>query len=134
MYVQSVMVVEKRRVMIYCAYMKTIRTILCAVAGCVGAGVLAGCGGSDPTPSATVQADTPTPDTTAPVAVEAQRNDRLAIDATKCVGCGKCARTAPQNFSMDTVTRKAVVISTDVTSPTTVDRAVQGCPVHAITQ
>lgn len=127
-------VVQKRCGIVYCMYMTTLRTMICAVAGCIGASVLTGCGGSESTSPAAVPADTSASDTMTPAAVEIQRNDRLAVDPAKCIGCGKCTRTAPQNFSMDTATRKAVVISTEVTSPAAVDRAVQGCPARAIIQ
>lgn len=53
----------------------------------------------------------------------------LAIDH-KCVGCGHCVRTAPNNFSMSW--NKATVISQENLSDASVSSAISRCPVSAI--
>lgn len=56
----------------------------------------------------------------------------LVIDGLKCIGCGRCAKTAPTNFKMNDSSRKAVVISSlNVNSPE-VKLAISNCPVAAI--
>lgn len=66
--------------------------------------------------------------------VEIIKNDNLAIDAQKCIGCGKCARTASKNFVMNSESRKAEVVSHEITSQAAIDRAVSSCPTKAIIQ
>lgn len=61
------------------------------------------------------------------------KNDKLAVDQNKCVGCGKCAKIAPANFEMNS-SRKAQVKSNELTNQGLVSRAVSNCPVGAINQ
>jgi ferredoxin len=61
------------------------------------------------------------------------KNDKLAVDQNKCVGCGKCARIASANFEM-TQSHKAQVKSTEITNQKLIDNAVAVCPTKAITQ
>jgi ferredoxin len=99
--------------------------------GCIAAQALSGC--ADTTTkeqTVTRSVSTQTDDT----AVEISKNDNLAIDAQKCIGCGKCVRTASSNFAISGETHKAEVISNEITSQTAIDRAVNSCPVKAITQ
>ena len=55
---------------------------------------------------------------------------KLIVDGNKCIGCGKCARTASASFSMENGT--AMVISQDGLDSVAVDGAIKGCPVRAI--
>ena len=99
--------------------------------GCMSIGTLSGCG------SKVVDTQEHGIDTTiAPSdnAMEIVKNDALAVDQKKCIGCGKCVRVASANFAMDQNARKATVISQEVTSQATVSRAVEICPTKAITQ
>jgi ferredoxin len=54
----------------------------------------------------------------------------LSVDGNKCIGCGKCARTAASNFEMEK--GKAVVISQENIDSSNVTKAVRGCPGQAI--
>lgn len=65
--------------------------------------------------------------------MEIVKNENLAIDPNRCIGCGKCPRIASANFAMNK-NRKAEVISQEVTSRVNVDRAVSVCPTNAISQ
>ncbi len=99
--------------------------------GCVAIQALSGCADATTnekvvTQSVSTQADD--------AVVEISKNDNLAIDAKKCIGCGKCARTAPKNFVMNNDTRKAEVSSHEIASQTAIDRAVSNCPTKAIIQ
>lgn len=99
--------------------------------GCIATQALSGCADTATSDQAATQSVSTQTDNTA---VEINKNDNLAINAQKCIGCGKCARVASQNFVMNDQTHKAEVISHEVTSQTVVDRAVSGCPTKAITQ
>ncbi|HPN67454.1 MAG TPA: ferredoxin [bacterium] len=54
----------------------------------------------------------------------------LAISGNKCLGCGKCARTAASNFAMNG--GKAVVVSQENIDSSSVSRAINNCPGKAI--
>jgi ferredoxin len=70
-------------------------------------------------------------DTTDEIVVgEAYGEETLTVNKHKCVGCGRCARVAPKNFAMDSETRKAVVVSPEISDMT--KRAIEICPVVAI--
>ncbi len=56
----------------------------------------------------------------------------ITVDEARCIGCGKCPRFAPENFAMDPLTGKAIVISQDNASDTDVQRAKSACPTNAI--
>jgi DMSO/TMAO reductase YedYZ heme-binding membrane subunit/ferredoxin len=56
----------------------------------------------------------------------------LSVDPN-CIGCGKCIRVAPSNFSWSNTERKAVVSSQKNLDSAAVERAIQICPVGAIT-
>lgn len=58
--------------------------------------------------------------------------DDITIDAAACIACGKCPRFAPDNFAMDPITGKAIVISQDNATDTDVQRAKSACPTSAI--
>jgi len=62
------------------------------------------------------------------------KNDKLAVDQNKCVGCGKCARIAPDNFEMNSQIRKAQVKSPEIKNQKAIDNAIMGCAPKAITQ
>lgn len=58
-----------------------------------------------------------------------EKNEKLVIDTTKCIGCGFCCyNAAPNNFSFGDST--AVVTNEEVTEEAKV--AIEGCPVGAI--
>lgn len=99
--------------------------------GCVSIGVLSGCGSKA---MDTQERITDTTITSSDNAMEIVKNDALAVDQKKCIGCGKCARVASANFAMDQDIHKAKVISQEVTSQAVVSRAVEMCPAKAITQ
>ena len=58
-----------------------------------------------------------------------QTNTQLVIHAG-CVGCGKCFRFAPQNFTMEW--RQAVVTSQENIDSVEVSMAISWCPVSVI--
>ena len=57
----------------------------------------------------------------------------LMIDE-KCIWCSKCARISPENFKMNVETYKAEVISQKNIDSVNVDRAIEICPVDAISR
>lgn len=59
-------------------------------------------------------------------------SSQIIIDAKKCIGCGRCARTSPANFKMDDSIKKAVVISSKNYDSALVRQAITNCPVAAI--
>lgn len=99
--------------------------------GCIAVQALSGCADATTNEQTTTRSVSKQVDD---VVVEISKNDNLAIDAKKCIGCGKCARTAPKNFVMNNDTRKAEVISHEIASQTVVDRALSNCPTKAIIQ
>ena len=106
------------------------KKIIAGMAGLISLGFLTGCGKSQVGSDAVVQnvSDEKTDE------LNIVKNDKLAIDQDKCIGCGKCARVAPDNFEMNTEIRKAQVKSTEIINQAEVTRAVEGCPVVAISQ
>ncbi len=56
---------------------------------------------------------------------------KLAINS-KCIWCRHCVKFASSNFSMDNDTRKAIVISQENLDSSWVARAIDRCPVSAI--
>jgi ferredoxin len=68
------------------------------------------------------------------IEVNVVKNDNLAIEQNKCVGCGKCARIAPANFEMNAETRKAQVKSNEIANQVLVNKAVASCHPEAISQ
>lgn len=62
------------------------------------------------------------------------KNDKLAVDQNKCIGCGRCARVAPDNFEMNSQIRKAQIKSSEIKNQKSVDSAIMGCAPKAITQ
>lgn len=62
------------------------------------------------------------------------KESKIVVDPVRCIGCGKCARVAPDNFVIDRTARKAEVISQDITSQNKINQAIQICPTGAISQ
>ena len=56
----------------------------------------------------------------------------LHIISEKCIGCGKCVRISPENFSLDRDSRKAEVVSQEEQGENFVQQAIDRCPVGAI--
>lgn len=58
----------------------------------------------------------------------------VRIDPQICEGCLRCVMETPSVFELEESTGKAIVTQAepDDTLRTSVDRAVRGCPVHAI--
>ena len=52
------------------------------------------------------------------------------VDASKCVGCGKCVEAAPDAFEMDAATRKAKV--KDGAANQDIERGASVCPTNAV--
>lgn len=52
--------------------------------------------------------------------------------SSRCIGCGHCVKFAAQNFKMNFSSHKAEVISQDDIYSDWVDRAIDRCPVDAI--
>lgn len=110
--------------------MKKNKRIFCGLLGVFSLGFLAGCGDNQVESDVVGQSisDEKTDE------LNIVKNDKLAIDQNKCIGCGKCVRVAPNNFEMNTETRKAQVKSTEIINQAEVTRAMEGCPVSAISQ
>jgi len=53
----------------------------------------------------------------------------VKVDKNKCIGCGLCAGTCPENFQMD-LDGKSEVINDEVTD--CAKNAAANCPVEAI--
>ncbi|MCK4635966.1 MAG: ferredoxin [Candidatus Moranbacteria bacterium] len=62
-----------------------------------------------------------------PVAV----TKKLSVDANKCIGCKRCVKIAGDNFVMNS-SKKAVVISQNNLESNSVEKAIEKCPVGAI--
>lgn len=58
------------------------------------------------------------------------KSNKLAI-SSKCVWCSHCVKFAPDNFSMDN-NKKAIVISQENIRDSDVEKAIERCPVDAI--
>lgn len=56
---------------------------------------------------------------------------KLVVDANKCVGCGRCVKTARENFAFNT-DGKSTVISQENLDSEIVKKAIEKCPVGAI--
>lgn len=54
----------------------------------------------------------------------------IKVNLNDCIGCGVCAELCPQNFKLDEIEGKSLVISQDVTPLT--KEAADSCPVSAI--
>lgn len=52
------------------------------------------------------------------------------VDSSKCIGCGKCVKVAPEAFEIDTDTGKAKI--KDGASQEAIERGAKACPVDAI--
>lgn len=55
----------------------------------------------------------------------------LKVDQKKCVGCGRCVKTASSNFAMSS-SKKSIVISQENLNSDSVQKAIEKCPVGAI--
>jgi ferredoxin len=100
---------------------------------CAILGVLSGCGNKD-ADNVNRGGDGEIGDQSLHKDFEIIKNEQLAINEAKCIGCGKCARIAPNNFAMKAGERKAEIVSIDPSSQKDIDRAVDVCPTNAITQ
>lgn len=107
-----------------------IKKMLCGFLGLISVGLLSGCDDSNVSINTTVDSDTSNQSDE----INIVKNDNLAIDQNKCVGCGKCARMASSNFEMNSVTHKAQVKSKEIANQVAVDRAIAVCHPRAITQ
>lgn len=77
------------------------------------------------------QATSPTDASDDPTTIAITEDD-IIINADRCIACGKCPRFAPDNFAMDPMTGKAIVISQDNATDTDVQSAKSACPTNAI--
>ena len=64
------------------------------------------------------------------VVVNDQINKTLVVDGNKCIGCGKCAHIAATNFLIQK--GQAVVVSSEDIESSSVQQAINNCPVKAI--
>ncbi len=108
------------------------KKVLALLTGCCAVGAFSGCGADNTATTVDTVTQTTTSDDS-DSAVEIVKNDNLAVDPQKCIGCGKCARIASDNFEMNRSTHKAEVISQEITSQASVSQAAQACPTSAIT-
>lgn len=109
-----------------------IKKILCGFLGLISMGLLSGC--SDNSFFTKNSTSTNNSDNTQTGEINIIKNDKLAVDQSKCVGCGKCVRIAPANLEMNSTTHKAQVKSNEISNQANVDRAVSACHVNAISQ
>jgi len=58
---------------------------------------------------------------------------KAVVDPNLCIGCGSCAAVAPKSFVMDDASGKALATNPTGDDEKTVQEAVDGCPVAAIT-
>ncbi len=58
------------------------------------------------------------------------QTEQILVINNWCVGCGRCVRTAPQNFTMNWKT--AEVISQENIDSQSVNNAIRNCPVSVI--
>ncbi len=65
-------------------------------------------------------------------ALSEELSESLVVLESRCIGCGKCARLDAEHFAMSG--RKAIVISTENTNSQETTRAMQSCPVRAISR
>ena len=54
----------------------------------------------------------------------------IKVNLDDCIGCGVCAELCPQNFKLDELEGKCLVISQEITSVT--KEASDRCPVSVI--
>lgn len=78
--------------------------------------------------------NTKDPDTTPPseISKENVQSETLSVIPTKCIGCGKCVHIDPSHFAFNRQERKAIVISQENISTSSLTRAVSHCPTRAI--
>lgn len=107
------------------------RTLMYGLLSLFSVGFLTGCGNNDVASVNNVVDDAKNTDANA---INVIKNDRLAINVYKCVGCGKCARIAPANFEINKETHKAQVKSNEISNQSSIDRAVASCHPQAINQ
>lgn len=106
------------------------KRIIAALFGCASLSTFVGCGNTN---EDGISKENVSSDQLTDSATEIIKNDNLAVDPQKCIGCGKCSRLAPQNFAMNS-DRKAQVISQEITSQASVAKAINVCPTRAISQ
>lgn len=106
------------------------KNILLSLVGFLSLSFLAGCGSEDVVNENVNNSDA----NNQTDEINIIKNDKLAVDQNKCIGCGKCARIAPANFEMNAQTRKAQIKSNEITNQSLVDRAIASCAPKAISQ
>ena len=57
---------------------------------------------------------------------------KLSLLPTRCIGCGKCARFDSSHFQMDSVTNKAIIISSTNLDSKNLIIAINNCPTQTI--
>lgn len=112
---------------------KIINRLSALVLSIAGASILLGCGSQEETgtekPTSTESIETEKQTGNSSHHIDQDNSEtKLAIDSHRCIGCGKCARVAPENFKMSG--RKAVIVSEKESGATT--QAIKICPVDAI--
>lgn len=58
---------------------------------------------------------------------------KAVVDPNLCIGCGSCATVAPKSFVMNDALGKAEATDPAGDDEKTVQEAIDGCPVGAIT-
>jgi len=56
----------------------------------------------------------------------------VEVNRDLCIGCGGCTAIAPNTFGLDGEGKSAILATADTETKETVQGAVQGCPVGAI--
>ena len=59
---------------------------------------------------------------------------RANVDQDLCIGCGLCVSIAPEVFEMNADGKAIAVADTTETNGASVQSAIDGCPVSAISQ
>lgn len=108
------------------------RTLVSGLLSLFSVGFLTGCGNNNAVSVSDAANNTDSADNEDELSII--KNDRLAVNEDKCVGCGKCARIAPDNFEMNEGTDKAQVKSNEINNQSLIDKAVSSCHPQAISQ
>lgn len=65
-------------------------------------------------------------------AAQIAASGKPSVIAARCVGCGKCVRTAPKTFAVDAKTERAYVKNPTGDTAAAIAKAAKVCPTHAI--